>query len=165
MIDSATLRSLVKYRPETGEFVRLVGSGKGAKLGAITLGTLDSSNGYRRLCVGGRRYYAHRLAWLYVTGSWPEKQIDHRNLDRGDNRFSNLRPATNAQNNQREKARADSETKVLGVSWHKRAGKYVSQIGHEGQTRYLGLFETIEEATAVRRTAEVSLHSHHRSAP
>lgn len=164
MIDAATLKTFVAYNPDTGEFVRLKGTGKGAKLGTVTLGSVDTSTGYRRVCVGGRQYYAHRLAWLYMSGVWPEDQIDHINHDRADNRFCNLRPANNAQNNQRSAARADSDTGVLGVCWHKRAGKYMAQIQHLGKTVYLGLHSSLESAIEARRTAEVRYHSHHRSA-
>lgn len=164
MIDHDTLLSLVSYDPETGEFTRLKGTGKGARAGTKTLGSIDKSNGYRKICVAGKQRYAHRLAWFYMTKKWPKNQIDHINLDRADNRFVNLRPATNAQNNQRSKARSDSKTGVLGVIWHKKAGKYVAQIGHLGRTIYLGLYESIDAALIARQTAEKQLHTHHRSA-
>lgn len=164
MMDFTTLKTLVSYNPETGEFTRLKGTGKGAGAGTVTLGALDTSTGYRKLCVGGKQQYAHRLAWLYMTGEWPAAQIDHINEARGDNRFSNLRPANNAENNQRSKARADSKTGVLGVSWHRKAGKYMAQIRHSGQGVYLGLYASLSEATAVRHAAERKYHSHHRSA-
>ncbi|MEN9885642.1 MAG: hypothetical protein RL758_220 [Pseudomonadota bacterium] len=164
MIDQQTLKIFVSYNPETGEFTRLKGTGKGAAAGTVSAGALDSSTGYRKLCVAGKPYYAHRLAWLYMTGSWPEDQIDHVNHRRDDNRFCNLRPATNAQNNQRTKARSDSKTGVLGVSWHKKANKYMAQIRHLGNTIYLGLHESVDAAVAARKAAEVRYHSHHRSA-
>jgi hypothetical protein len=164
MIDQKTLMSLVSYDPETGVFTRLKGTGKGAAAGKQSQGCVDKSNGYRRLCVNGKQYYAHRLAWLYMTGEWPAEQIDHINVDRADNRFTNLRQANNAQNNQRSKARADSKTGVLGVSWHNKAGKYVAQIRHLGRTIYLGLHDSVDAAVIVRQAAERRLHTHHRSA-
>lgn len=163
MIDQKTLMSLVSYDPETGVFTRLKGTGKGAAAGYKTMVSLDASNGYRRLCIGGKPYYAHRLAWLYMTGNWPAHQIDHVNMDRADNRFANLRQADNAQNNQRSKARADSKTGVLGVSWHKKSGKYVAQIRHRGRSIYLGLHDSIDAAVITRQAAERQLHTHHRS--
>ena len=163
-MDADRLRALVRYNPDTGEFTRLVGTGKGAAAGTVTLGAVDASTGYRRLCVGGRQHYAHRLAWLYMTGHWPAEQIDHINGDRADNRCANLREATNAQNNQRTRARADSGTGVLGVSWHRRAGKYIAQLRHEGVNHYLGLFDSVESAAHARRAAEARFFTHHRSA-
>lgn len=164
-MDQKTLMSFLSYDPTTGIFTRLKGTGKGAAEGVKTLGSLDTSTGYRKICVQGRQYYAHRLAWLYMTGEWPKEQIDHINRDRADNAFKNLRPANNAQNNQRSAPRADSKTGVLGVSWHKRGGKYVAQLRHLGRTIYLGLHDSIESAIKARRAAELQYHSHHRSAP
>jgi hypothetical protein len=163
-MNQADLKLLVSYDPETGGFTRLVGTGKGAHAGAVVLGALDRSTGYRKLCVGGKQLYAHRLAWLYMTGRWPVDQIDHRNEDRSDNRFCNLREADNAQNNQRSKARRDSRTGVLGVSWHKRGQKYVAQIKHRGASIYLGMYDSIDAAKAARQRAEAQYHTHHRSA-
>lgn len=163
-MDQEALKRLLTYNPKTGEFTRLKGAGKGAAAGAVTKGCIDKSNGYRRICVQGKQRYAHRVAWLYMTGQWPEDQIDHKNMDRSDNRFDNLRQANNSENNQRSRARSDSQTQVLGVSLHKKAGKYIAQIRHQGQSRYLGLHNSIESAVSARQAAELQLHTHHRSA-
>lgn len=163
-MDQQALKTMLSYDPATGEFTRLRGTGKGAAAGTKTKGCIDKSNGYRKICVLGRQHYAHRLAWLYMTGKWPDEQIDHKNLDRADNRLDNLRPASNAENNQRSRARADSKTGLLGVCWHKKAGKYVAQIRHLGKTIYLGLHDSVESAVAARQAAELKLQTHHRSA-
>lgn len=103
-MDQEALKLLLTYNPETGEFTRLKGTGKGAAAGTVTKGCIDKSNGYRRICVQGKQRYAHRVAWLYMTGQWPKDQIDHKNMDRSDNRFGNLRQANNSENNQRSRA-------------------------------------------------------------
>lgn len=157
-MDEQTLKQFVLYDENTGVFERLIGTGKGASVGTKTKGCLDVSNGYRKISINGKQYYAHRLAWLYMTGKWPLDQIDHVNEIRDDNRFENLREANNAQNNQRSKARSDSKTKVLGVFWHKKAKKYVAQIRNLNQTIYLGLYETIEMASSARKKAELELN-------
>lgn len=162
-MDQKTLRQFVFYDASTGFFERLKGTGKGASVGVKTKGSLDKSTGYRKISVKGKQYYSHRLAWLYMTGRWPADQIDHKNEVRDDNRFENLREANNSQNNQRSKARLDSKTKVLGVSWHKKAKKYVAQIRNCNQTIYLGLYTTIEMASAARKKAESDLNFIHRS--
>jgi hypothetical protein len=90
------VRELFSYDPETGVFVWRVTLGNAAVAGT-TAGTIYK-NGRRYITVEGQRYFAHRLAWLYVNGQWPTAQIDHRNRVRDDNRIANLREATNQQN-------------------------------------------------------------------
>jgi len=135
------LRELLQYSPETGLFFWL--QRKGCRTG-VALGS-DNGNGYLRITVDGRSNYAHRLAWIYMHGAIPLGQIDHINGIRSDNRIANLRPATPAQNvANRHGAQANSKSGVIGVSWHKRAGKWQA---HRGR-RYLGLFDTKEAASA-----------------
>lgn len=62
-----------------------------------------NSDGYLQVKTGGKAYIAHRLIWLYVTGEWPSDQVDHRNGDRLDNRWENLRVVTGAVNSQNRK--------------------------------------------------------------
>ena len=95
----------------------------------------------------GVSQYAHRLAWLYVHGVWPPHEVDHINGDRSDNRIANLRLATRQQNSEnRHGAQSNSKTGLVGVSWHKRAGKWQAHIRVKGRTRYLGLFESTQDA-------------------
>jgi hypothetical protein len=72
------------------------------------------------------QYLAHRVAWFYVTGKWPENQIDHRDGDGWNNRFSNLRKATHTQNLYNQKRRPGG-TGVKGIYWDKKRGAYVVQ--------------------------------------
>ena len=71
--------------------------------------------GYRRIQIDKKSYAEHRLAWLYMTGKWPEHHIDHINRKKADNRFCNLREATNAQNNYNRAAPKNSTTRYAGV--------------------------------------------------
>jgi hypothetical protein len=73
-----------------------------------------NSKGYRLIGVDGRWHKAHRLAWLYMTGSWPREQIDHINLIKNDNRFENLREATQTQNHANTRARRRG---LKGITW------------------------------------------------
>ena len=144
------VRELLVYDLETGDFVRRVTQGS-ARAGAAA-GTLDSK-GYVRIRVDGRKYAAHRLAWLWMKGKWPVGQIDHRNHIRCDNRFDNLRNATHGQNKANAQGWAASGFK--GVI--KRGNRWVAQITHNGPTRYLGLFKTPEEAHAAYCQAAAKL--------
>lgn len=95
MLTPESLRELVKYDPDTGVFIRTVDQGRW-KAGEIAGG--PQNRGYLRIAVAGERHLAHRLAWLYMTGQWPQENVDHRNGVRTDNRWTNLRAATPKQN-------------------------------------------------------------------
>jgi hypothetical protein len=104
-LSQSVVRETLSYSPETGEFVRLK-SGWSKRVGMIA-GTKDTY-GYLQIKVNGRLYLAHRLAWIYMYGEWPEKGIDHRNGIRDDNRIANLRLADQAENSQNQfKAQAE----------------------------------------------------------
>ncbi len=90
------LRSILHYDQETGIFTWKVRTARRVKAGDVA-GCSDG-DGYRLIKVQSRLYKAHRLAWLYIHGSWPKDQIDHINRIRTDNRIANLREVSNKQN-------------------------------------------------------------------
>lgn len=142
MLKSEEIKKLLSYNPETGEFhwvVKRKGTDKSKRAGTI------NGLGYRQITIDGKSYLESRLAWLYMTGEWPENEIDHINNIRDDNRFCNLRAATSSQNKANTK-REKTINKDLprGVTKHK--GKYQSQSSKDGKTVYIGRFETIDEA-------------------
>lgn len=107
--------------------------------------------------IDGVTYRAHRLAWFYVTGVWPEKTVDHKNRNRADNRWRNLRLATHHQQRQNQSVGRANKTGFLGVRRH-RKGKFEANIGVGGKHIYLGLFDTAEEASRVYLRAKRQLH-------
>jgi hypothetical protein len=133
------LKEILSYDPETGFFTNL-STRKRAPIGATAGST--GKNGYIEIGIDGRSYLAHRLAWFYMTGEWPP-QVDHKDRDRANNAFSNLRAADNAQNQMNRKATSRSGYK--GVTWHD-CGKWMAQIHIEKKHIYLGLFETALDA-------------------
>lgn len=108
----------------------------------------------------GAIHFAHRLAWYYVHGRWPEGVIDHINGDRADNRIANLRdvsPSINGQN--RKGPQSNSRSGVLGVSWKACRSRWLAQIRTgTGSTKVLGTFRTKEEAEAAYLAAKRQLH-------
>jgi HNH endonuclease/AP2 domain len=113
----------------------------GAAAGAIV-------EGYLVIKIEGHTYKASRLAWLYVTGAWPGAEIDHRNLNRLDNRWGNLRVATHSQNHANKRVYSNNACGFKGVSRQRRDHKWRARIQVNGNQFYLGLFDTSEAAHA-----------------
>ena len=154
-ISHALLLDLAKYDQDTGLWSwnknrRFCSHGKRA--GSIT------RYGYIKVSLLGKNYQAHRLAWFYMTGSWPKHEIDHINGVRDDNRFSNLREATPTQNQANKKMRKDNTSGFKGVCWDKSKGKWQSSLSIKGSTRFLGRFDTPEEAYKAFEAASIEVH-------
>lgn len=150
------LKELLDYDACTGIFMWKK-KRKGIKVGK-PLGSCNG-RGYLRITVSGKSEYAHRLAWLYVYGAWPSKTVDHINGNRSDNRIENLRLASYSENNQNKKyAQSNSNSKALGVCWHKKANKWQAHICVDGKRKYLGLYAEKEVAEQAYINAKRELH-------
>ena len=150
------LRALLHYDAETGAWIWLVNRGGRAKAGSPA--GSPNSDGYLQIMVDGILLKAHVLAWLYMTGEWPVALVDHRDTDRANNRWANLREATYEQNAQNGPAHCDSKTGLRGVSWHKRLKKFQAEITAGGVRRHLGYFDTREAAAVARDQAAATYH-------
>lgn len=161
----AQIKELVHYDPDTGVFTHLH---KDRKWFANDLsyflhnkrwegkpnGTIQTKgNGYRRVKVSlaGKQYLAHRIAWIYMTGDVPPKQIDHIDGDGLNNRWGNLRDGSI--DNQRNKGiQRNNRSGVTGVSWSQVCQKWATRVwiteGGRRVYRHFGMFETLEAATA-----------------
>lgn len=156
-ISAERLREFLEYDPTSGLFIWRITRGSRAKAGDVA-GNRHSS-GYIVINTDGRLYYGHRLAWLYVYGAWPTNQIDHCDGNRANNRFSNLREATNAENAQNmRKAHSDNLSGLLGASRNKRDGKWKAKIWFDRTSRYIGIFATAEEAHAAYLAEKSKVH-------
>lgn len=114
-----------------------------------------------RVCIHfkGRPHLAHRLAWLYVYGEWPPIGIDHIDGDPSNNRFSNLRLADKSQNGQNvHRARVNSKSGKLGVTWNKANKKWVSEVTLNGRRVHCAYHDSLEEAVAVHAIAKSLNH-------
>lgn len=153
------LRAILHYAPETGVFTRRVNFGKRFKAGTVA-GFVMQSTGYAALSIGCKHYLAHRLAWLYMTGEWPADQVDHIDHCRTNNRWSNLREATNKQNCENSSDRADRLSGARGVYFWASRGKWVARIHHNGRKISLGHHATFDLAVAARKAAEIKYFTH-----
>ena len=155
MITQTELKERLEYNPDTGVFTRLVLTGRFSK--GTFAGT--KSHGYIDIGFLGKRYGAHRLAWLYVHGHFPE-QIDHINGIRDDNRLSNLREVNNYINSRNIGMRKNNKSGFMGVSWANRDSKWVSQIMINYKTIILGTFDDKEDAIEARKAANIKYGFH-----
>jgi hypothetical protein len=139
MSDYAAFSDLLRYDPDTGKLFWKESRGvvaKGDEAGRL------HHKGYVQVGVNGRRYLAHRVAWLLTHGEWPEGQIDHINGVRDDNRISNLRVVTHRGNQQNRKEHRHN--RLVGATFI--CGRWQSQIQIDGKRIYIGLFDTEQEA-------------------
>jgi hypothetical protein len=123
-------------------------------------GSLDKSSGYVRIIISGRKYRAHRLAWLIVYGSFPPEQIDHINGIKHDNRIINLRAVTNAENSRNKSLCISNKSGHTGICYNKKTNKWKAAIGSNYKNVYLGSFENKEDAIEARRIAEINYNYH-----
>ena len=144
------------YNPETGQILRRKKTSRKTKEGQDACGM--HSSGYLRVTVLGERELAHRVAWLLYYGEWPKDKIDHRNGNRKDNRIANLREASTAENNQNMAGWRRSSSRFVGVSWDGSRLKWKAAITSGLKYKFLGRYDTEEEAHAAYCNAKAAMH-------
>jgi hypothetical protein len=162
ILTQARLKELLHYDPDTGLFTWLQPANRfsmvksGDRAGAL------NARGYIHIKVEGKSYKAHRLAWLYVHGRWPEPAVDHINRDKADNRLCNLRQTNQLGNMQNKSAYRSNSSGYTGVSWHKQSQKWAAQIQYNGRNKHLGLFACPGQAHAayLRARVEINANAH-----
>ncbi len=158
MLSAKRLHELLNYSPDTGVFTRRVRTSQGNRAGDVAGGPHNA--GYWNISVDGRRYLAHRLAWLYVHGEWPPSEIDHIDGNRNNNQIANLRIASRSLNQQnRTRPTKHNQLGVLGVYYSKRRGRFVASLRNEGRNVHVGEFATAAEAHDAYVSTKRVLHS------
>jgi hypothetical protein len=151
MLTAEYVRERLLYDPETGIFTWRNGPRAGKQAGWA------NRRGYIVICVDDINQYGHRLAWLYVTGELPSALIDHRDQNRGNNRFANLREAGSDQNQFNRGKSRTSKSGIKGVFQVK--GRWLASIrAGAGRRFYLGSFDTKEMAAVAYADAALRLH-------
>lgn len=156
MISQEKLKDLLTYDPETGIFTWNISPRYGIENGTVA-GSLDAL-GYVIIVIKRKQYKAHRLAWLYMTGSFPEIHIDHINREKDDNRFSNLRKANPSENNWNVGIRKDNKSGYKGVCFIPEMNKFMVQIAVNNVQHYLGCFDDAEVAASVYQEHAKKFH-------
>ena len=146
----------IHYDPETGVFSRKRRFAPNAPAGVID--NAHDGSGHMKIRINRKKYYAHRLAWLYMTGDWPKYDIDHINGNGMDNRWANLRDVPTMVNcqNQKKANRANKSTGLLGS--HKCGRYFTATIQVKGKPIYLGNFRTAQAAHEAYISAKRTLH-------
>lgn len=152
----AEVSAVLSYDPKTGALRWLTPSNRDRNRAGKIAGREKPDKGgkYVVVSLGRRSIGAHRIAWLLMTGAWPDREVDHRNRQKHDNRWSNLRAASRAENNANIPGRGASGRK--GVRWHKKTQKWNANITVSGRTRSLGYFDSLDAAASAYETAAKS---------
>ena len=155
MLTQSKLKEILHYDPLTGVCMWKVRRGGRTVAGSIA--GSDDSKGAKQISLDGKVHRLHRVIWFYMTGEWPEQEIDHRNTNAHDNRWINLRLATRTLNNEnRQRANKNSRSGVLGVRL--RGKKYSARIMADGKEIALGRFNTKDAARAAYVLAKRQIH-------
>jgi hypothetical protein len=156
MLTQSRLKELFSYDYETGNFTVIkTRKGSSKKIGDL-LGS-KSYAGYLEAEIDSKKYYLHRLAYLYMTGSFPEGNIDHCNRNKSDNSWKNLKVVTQQENLENNiLPRKHGSLGYRGVYRYK--DKFRAKINHKGKQIHLGQFATIEEASQAYLKAKPLIH-------
>jgi len=141
------LKAFLRYDAFTGNWTWLVQPRKGINIGDVA-GRLNATHGRWEVGIDGRRYSASRLAWFYMTGAWPEREVDHKDANSLNNKWKNLRIATRGQNEANKGLTRRNTSGFKGVSWDRSRQLWKAQIGCGGRPRLIGRFKSPEEAHA-----------------
>lgn len=145
ILTTERLKYLMRYDPHTGLFIRLIANSSRSRIGEIA-GSIKS-DGRIIIRVDYKMYKAHRLAWFYMTGAWPADQIDHIDGDPLNNRWGNLRLATNSENHCNKLSPLNTSG-YKGVRFEGRWNLWRAEIKRFGKVHWLGYFGSAEAAFA-----------------
>jgi len=121
--------------------------------------TATNKDGYKRGILLDKHVRAHQVVWAMTRGAWPDEEIDHVNGDPADNRPENLRTADRQANNKNRAVANNTATGEIGITLTSSSRKPRVRLAG----KYLGVFDTLEEAIRVRdkKLAELGFHPNH----
>ena len=161
MISYERAIEVLNYAPETGLFTWKKSLNRRIKVGAAA--GLVNMYGYVAIKIDKKKILAHRLAWLFVNGRLPDKQIDHIDGDRANNRIINLREVSGSQNQRNSGLTSSNTSGYSNICWCKRAKAWKVSMHDQGRPIHIGNFREISEAILARDSAYLRLgyHSNH----
>ena len=154
MITQTRLKELLDYDPETRVFTWRENRSN-VKAGDVA-GAIQP-HGYVTIRINCKKYYAHRVAYLWMEGYFPEYEVDHINRVRGDNRWENIRHVSRSCNIKNSGNRKDNTSGVKGVYWDTTYNKWHSQIMVNKKVKNLGYYNNLDDAVLTRLKTEQAL--------
>ena len=148
MISKSELKDRFSYNHETGIFINL------KTLKPALVKRKGRRTSYIAIYIEGNTYCAHRLAYLYMTGKFPDLQIDHIDRDGLNNKWENLREVSNIENARNRGVNSNNKSGVPGIYWDKRCGKWIARIDIPKGRIHLGTFSSFLDACCSRKSAE-----------
>jgi hypothetical protein len=159
------------YAPETGEFhwkarprqdfatYNAYSTWNSRFAGKVAGWELNGARGKRYICLtlDYNKFLAHRAAWKMMTGKDPISKIDHEDGNGLNNKWDNLREATQSQQHQNKKIKSDNQTGYKNVR-RLPHGRYAAYIKVDGKFKHLGVYDTPQEAHEVYCTVAKELH-------
>lgn len=144
------LREVISYNQETGELTWLKNTSVRNVIGCCA-GHFHKTQKYLVVGIDGCTLKGHQVAWALMTGSWPVTTVDHRDRNRGNNKWSNLRVASKFEQSLNQSIRKNNKSGARGV-FNLRRGRlsFMAQIRFKGRMKYLGVYGSFEEAKEVR---------------
>ena len=152
MIDQRTAQNLFYYDSESGRLLWRKGNGRNVK--PWQEAKAINGRGYYTVKVRGKSYLAHRIAWLYVYGTFPPGDIDHKNRNRSDNRICNLREVSRSDNCQNISLPSHNKSGHLGVSWIDSHNAWTVYVKVNKKNKWLGYYKNLVDAVAARKAGE-----------
>ena len=157
MIDQDTVKNLFHYDAESGMLLWRNGNGRNVKPWQEAKAL--NGHGYYTVKINGTSYSVHRLIWLYVYGSFPNKYIDHKNRIRNDNRLCNLRDVNTTDNAQNISLPNHNKSGHIGVSWFKLQKAWTVYVKVNKKNKWLGCYKNLDDAIAARKAGEVKYYN------
>lgn len=155
MLTQEQIKQILEYNPLTGDFIWLKSTGK-AKRGNIAGGI--KADGYRRIGIDGKSYAAHRLAYVYMVGPLPAQELDHKDVNRSNNAWDNLRLCSRAENQHNKSIGKNNSSGMKGVTFSKNRRKWKAEIGLNNDRIFLGYYDDPELADLVVTEARDKYH-------
>ena len=155
LLTQESVRELFDYHPDIGILTHKTTRHNRVRVGDV-LGYIHQGHGHVVCEINGRAYQLHRVIWLWEYGEWPDRQVDHENEIKTDNRICNLRQATNGENQRNVgKLQRNNTSGVKGVQWNKRQKKWLAIITVDAKVLVVARCDDLHKAAAARRAAEL----------